>query len=180
MKYLKKFNTESEYNSFKDSDAFIEPNVSHIKENHSVEYNSNKPKQITYQFDLRDASWEFVADMFYHHQIVYGDFSELYDSLVSFTRKYGTVQNYDTTTIYTIGQYDDITPLANPKITVLTYDRLTNEPKTYNLCWMEIYCPEDGREDFYLGFDTPRGPHNSGGECFLTRDDFEVIDGKMG
>lgn len=43
MKYLKYFNSLSEYNSFRESDAFIKPNVSHIKNENVVEYSTLNP-----------------------------------------------------------------------------------------------------------------------------------------
>lgn len=37
--YIKVFETQSEYNAFKESDKYITPNVSYIKEDNEVEYN---------------------------------------------------------------------------------------------------------------------------------------------
>jgi hypothetical protein len=43
MKYLKKFNNSDSYNSFKESEQFVLPNVSSIVETQSVEFSPYVP-----------------------------------------------------------------------------------------------------------------------------------------
>lgn len=45
MKYLKKFQTNTDYQAFKDGDNWVTPNVSTIEENKSVKYNV---KELTF------------------------------------------------------------------------------------------------------------------------------------
>ena len=59
MKFLKKFETEAEYEAYKNSDTFIEPNVSFIV--------SNKKTLMTHEyttFMLSNGEFEVSGDTF--------------------------------------------------------------------------------------------------------------------
>lgn len=56
MKYLKLFNSENEYNSFKETSDFITPNVSFAKEENKIFYNPKMPEYVT--FTIRQEGYE--------------------------------------------------------------------------------------------------------------------------
>lgn len=53
MKYLKYFTNESDYQTFKDSEEYILPNVSYIVEGDKVEYNANIETDIIIKYQDR-------------------------------------------------------------------------------------------------------------------------------
>lgn len=53
MKYLKLFDQSSEYNSFKESNDFVLPNVSFVKGDNTVLYKTFlRPEVIKYHFEV--------------------------------------------------------------------------------------------------------------------------------
>ena len=165
MKHLRLFNNSSDF----ETAELIKPNVSLIKETGDLNYISNKIPQITYQIDCRTAPWE-VAEMTLgaHCKYIKGDFSELYNTLIEFTKTYGINDDYGN---YFIGETDSEIPLNNPKITFLVDDYNTGENKVYNLCWVQL----DYNNYLNIGFDVPRTVHNLGGECWLSPSEFEIL-----
>lgn len=55
MKYLKKFNTDSERVGYEDSENYLEPYVSYVEGDNSVHYNKVETKLIVY-YDIQDIS----------------------------------------------------------------------------------------------------------------------------
>ena len=55
MKYIKLFNTTTEYNSFKDGDSYILPNVSHIVNDNVVMFSPARKADITFSYDIGES-----------------------------------------------------------------------------------------------------------------------------
>lgn len=84
MRYLKKFNTESDYQVFKESVDYIEPNVSLITDNNIIKYNKFIPKIITFFFNDSEytakegMTWEAFVNSEYNTLGLYISYNVLY------------------------------------------------------------------------------------------------------
>lgn len=56
MKYLKKFNNSSDYESFKEGEEYVTPNVSLITDNNSVMFNPKVVEIINFKINFKGAS----------------------------------------------------------------------------------------------------------------------------
>lgn len=86
MTYLKEFATQAEYDAFVESGAMVKPNVSLVNEPFGVFYTKRSESDvIEYHFEIPMESMGFAME-----GEIEGDFSELYNKLVSFAKEYGT------------------------------------------------------------------------------------------
>ena len=95
MKYLKLFNNTADFESFKNSDDFITPNVSLIEENNTLFYNPDIEEIIEYHFEFNNMTLDDEHDPFStaYVETQYGDYSELYNRLESLIEENGDDSN---------------------------------------------------------------------------------------
>lgn len=148
MKYLKLFQTESEYNSFKDSSDFVLPNVSHIKEFAGLPHNDSKRPVMFNKKPIKPASSYVAVDLGLPSGRLWADRNVGAES----PDDVGLYFQWGDTTGYTLEQYKN----NEKKFDWTTYwdsidgssTNFTKYPYTYN---KKIILPEDDAAVVIMG-----------------------------
>lgn len=98
MKYLKYLQTANDFESFKNSDDYVLPNVSYVVETEGVSFEPYKEEIIEYHFEIPVESFGF-GDV---SGRIDGDFADIFTKLSDLIKSYGELTEYGTYYAYEV------------------------------------------------------------------------------
>lgn len=174
MKHLRLFENNAEF----EQATLVLPNVSLVKESNSVNYKTDRPEQITYHFDFSNEPLDWhSAEMVICDRFIERDFSEPYNKIKSFLKKYGRIDEEKYGQYYLVlGDKPSIaeSPLANPRITIALNDN--GHIGIYGVTGIGLCLPDDesGQASIELWTTAPSGPHNGYGDMMILPTSFII------